>query len=600
MPDVVSALQRHHELALGELTEWLEHELRADRLGDQTLRTTYPNRTFAAGWRVVTDFSDVTWKLDLLVDREFPFSQPRIGIGGPAQFLIWPHVEEDGILCLPARPSAHEAIGEAKTALADGYELVSLNHAAPRRQDFQDEFLSYWAHGLRTKALPMTSLLTPRAPSRRIIVWQGTVWNILAEDEKSLRSWFQNRFGPKEKQPRTEAAALIWLPQPLCPNEFPRTASDIWALSRAVEDSKHVLQELAAKAPRQIIVVLGAQSRNGPCLAAVTVRAPATGFFGKERNTLHTGFRQGHLPPEIASERFWNAGSRVSPAEVSRGDASWVHGRGRDSKQQTLGNAKVILVGSGSVGAPVASQLAMAGIGRIAIVDPEKLTAANTGRHPLGAKYIGLYKAEALAVEFRKNYPHHEFEFRNETWQDVNRDEPQFLTDTSLIVSVTGDWNTDDAMNRWHVECGKTPPIIYGWTEEHACAGHAVLISPATGACFACGVVSDGTPKFRVTRWPGSMLSQEPGCGALYQPYGPVELSHTVALVSELAIDALLGHELESPHRVWACRPRFLQSCGGQWTQEWLAHGDRQIEGGIEIHREWATDAGCRVCGARL
>src|SRR5689334_14537211 len=110
MPDVVPVLERHHKLALGQLTEWLEHTLRADRIADQRLRTIYPNRTFVAGWRVATDFSGVARELDLLVDRGFPFSQPRIGLGGPAQFLIWPHVEEDGILCLPARPSDHDAI----------------------------------------------------------------------------------------------------------------------------------------------------------------------------------------------------------------------------------------------------------------------------------------------------------------------------------------------------------------------------------------------------------------------------------------------------------------------------------------------------------
>lgn len=598
MPDVVPVLERHHTQSLGRLAEWLEHTLRADRIAEERLRTAYPNRAFAAGWQVATDFSGVIRELDLLVDREFPFSQPRIGLGGPEQFLVWPHVEEDGILCLPEKPSAHDAIDQAKTALSDSYELVSLNLASPPRHHFQDEFLSYWARDLRTKGLPMTSLLRPRAPSRRIVVWHGKVWNILAENEEALHAWFQSRFGRKEKPLDAETAALIWLPQPLCPDEYPRTASDVWALSRDTQDGSQVLQELAANVPRRIVVVLGAQSKNGPCLAAVTVSS--TGFSGKKRNTIQKGFRPGHLPPEIASGRFWNAGSQVSRSEVSRADPSWVHGRDRDSRQQILGNAKVILIGGGSVGAPVASQLAMAGVGRLVIVDSEKLTAANTGRHPLGAKHIGRYKAEALAGELRENYPHHEFEFRSGTWQYVNTSEPQLFTDASLIISATGDWNTDDAMNRWHVDSGKAPPIIYGWTEENACAGHAVLIRSSAEGCFACGLATDGTPKFRVTRWPGSMLKQEPGCGALYQPYGPVELSHTVSLISELAIDALVGTELESSHRIWACRLPFLQFCGGQWTEEWLTYSNQVIRGGIESHREWARDSECRVCCARI
>ena len=115
--------------------------------------------------------------------------------------------------------------------------------------------------------------------------------------------------------------------------------------------------------------------------------------------------------------------------------------------------------------------------------------------------------------------------------------------------------------------------------------------------CFACGLNPDGTAKLRVTRWPGSVLNQEPGCGALYQPYGPVELSHTVSLNSELAIDAILGEIPEARHRVWACRLQFLHSCGGQWTQEWLNSSSYRMEGGYVVDREWARDPVCRVCG---
>ena len=599
MPDVVPVLERHHQLSIQQLAQWLEHTIGADRFQDHALRAIYQHRKFVAGWRAPTDFSGVTRDLDLLVDQEFPFSQPRVGLGGPAEFLVWPHIEEDGLLCLPARPSAHEAIDQAQTALRDAYELVSLNLVEPPLQHFQDEFLSYWARDLGTKGRPMTSILTPGGPSRKVAVWHGNVWNIVAENETSLKKWSENRFGPKQNAFKTESAALIWLPAPLLPAQFPKTASDIWALSREIQSGRDVLRELAAKTPQRVVVVLGAQSNNGPCFAGVTAPAPSAKFLGKKRDTIQKGFRPGHVPAEIASSRFWSTGSQVVRSEVSRADATWIHGRDRDSNQRKLNEAKVILIGAGSVGAPVANQLAMAGAGCLVIVDPEKLTAANTGRHPLGSKYIDRHKAEALAGELRENYPHHHFEFRRESWQQVNSQEPQLFEEATLIISATGDWNTEDALNTWHVDRGKAPPIIYGWTEEHACAGHGVLIRPEKYVCLACGLAPDGTPKFRATRWPGSMLNQEPGCGAQYQPYGPIELSHTVSLISELAIDALVSDEVDFPHRVWVCRLQFLQSSGGQWSQEWLAHFNKRTEGGFEIQREWPRDPACRVCGVR-
>jgi hypothetical protein len=53
-------------------------------------------------------------------------------------------------------------------------------------------------------------------------------------------------------------------------------------------------------------------------------------------------------------------------------------------------------------------------------------------------------------------------------------------------------------------------------------------VLPMPGSAF-------GDPKWTVTRWPESTGErQEPGCGAVYQPYGPVEIAWTTCLVSTL------------------------------------------------------------------
>ena len=41
-------------------------------------------------------------------------------------------------------------------------------------------------------------------------------------------------------------------------------------------------------------------------------------------------------------------------------------------------------------------------------------------------------------------------------------------------------------------------PILYTWTEPHACAGHAVVIF-SSGACFQCGLSIYGDSKLKVT-----------------------------------------------------------------------------------------------------
>lgn len=594
MPDAVPVLHRHHKLAIAEVDRRLSQTAQASRLTEVTLQSTYSKRDFKAGWHVPAEFLGTVRNLHLLIDQEFPYSQPRVALVNPPPFLTWPHIEPDGVLCLQPRARGHDPVTAAKQVLGEAFELISKNLANPDRQDFRDEFLSYWLHDPRTKGTALLSLLIPRGPSRRVAIWRGRTLYMVAETQDALQSWSQNRFGGDGGPIRTARAVLLWLPEPMVPDEYPKKASDIWALANTSD--RLILRELAAESPKEISVVLAAESTNGPCFAGATVFAPASTLPGRGGPILQNGFRKGKTPDSILAHRYWNAPTPVARSDVTRADASWVHGRGRDARQLKLSNASVVVIGAGSIGAPVAIQLAMAGVGRLLIIDPKKVTVANTGRHPLGAKHVGTPKAEALARELRENYPHHQFDSITDSWQTVNLTKSNVFTEASLIVSAIGDWDAEDALNAWHMSAGKSPPIVYGWTEEHACAGHAVLIAPGSDACLGCGLSPEGKSLFHLTSWPGPTLNQEPGCGALYQPYGPIEIGHSVSLIAELAIDALLECQTKSIERVWACPEPFLLSCGGQWTPDWLAHCGQRTEGGFLSQREWPSNKDCVSC----
>jgi ubiquitin-protein ligase len=594
MPDAVPILQRHHKLAISEVDRWLPQIAQASRLTEVAVQSTYSKRDFVAGWHVPTEFSGTVRSLHLLIDHEFPYNAPRVALVNPPPFLTWPHVEADGVLCLQPRAHPHDPVTATKQILGEAFELISNNLANPDPQDFRDEFLSYWLLDPRTKGDVFLSLLVPRGPSKRVAIWRCRTQYIVAETHAALQSWSQNRFGGDSLPIRTAPAALLWLPEPMVPDQYPTTASDIWAL--ASTSDRLILRDLAAASPKEISVVLGAKSTNGPCFAGATVFSPASTLPGRSGPILQNGFRKGKTPDSILAHRYWNTPTPVARSNVTRADASWVHGRDRDTRQKKLSNASVVVIGAGSIGAPVAIQLAMAGVGRLLIIDPKKLTVANTGRHPLGAKYVGTFKAEALARDLRENYPHHQFDSRTDSWQTINSRESTVFTEASLIVSATGDWDAEDALNVWHISAGKSPPIVYGWTEEYACAGHAVLITPRSEVCLGCGLGPEGKSLFHLTSWPSPTLNQEPGCGALYQPYGPIEIGHSVSLIAELAIHALLECQIDSVERIWACPESFLLSCGGQWTSNWLAHCGQRTEGGFLSQRKWPSHKDCVSC----
>jgi hypothetical protein len=195
------------------------------------------------------------------------------------------------------------------------------------------------------------------------------------------------------------------------------------------------------------------------------------------------------------------------------------------------------------------------------------------------------------------DYPHLRIEYRACSLHHLLSADHELLVAADLIIAATGSWAAENALNRWHVDQGRGRPILYGWTEAHACAGHGVAIA-GEGGCIQCHIGRTGSPSFKVVEWPdgGDANQEEPACGAHYQPYGPIELSYVVAMISELALDCLLQPPSHSFSRVFVTSHRRIADFGGRLSEAWLsAHGEG--EAGVRtVDRRWSR-MDCAACG---
>jgi len=560
-------------------------------------------RSWVAAWRISVTFSDdVTRRIDIVATAGFPTVPVRTALVDHPEFMTWPHVESDGILCLLpnlAECDPDDPPDVAANLLNRSVRLIEeLIDGAIIDRDFREEFLTYWAYKAHPDGARLYSLLTPTPPSRTIWVWRGQDVEVVGEDAESLLRWVRNRYGSSAKT-KVEEAAFVWLGEPLLPSAYPDRASDLRALALASGDEAvQVLDRAAVRAPDLLITILGAEGRGGAGLIGVKIPNPKR-LRSNPRSVLEPlskGFRPGSTPKALLVDRFFGA-NPVNRSSVQRADAMWVHGRGRDPRTERLLAATVVLIGCGSVGAPVACSLAQAGVGRIVLIDYDTLNWPNVGRHPLGASAVGRDKAEALAERLQVDYPHLQIEGRPCGLHELLLAGAELLEGADLVISATGSWAAENALNRWHIDHSRRMPVLYAWTEAHACAGHGVVIA-AEGGCLQCHIGRTGAPAFKVVEWPdgGDANQEEPACGAHYQPYGPVELSYVTAMISELALDCLLEPPQQSLSRVLVTTPSRIAELGGRLSQAWLSDYG-QIDPGIRtIDRRW-TPAACAMCG---
>ena len=264
--------------------------------------------------------------------------------------------------------------------------------------------------------------------------------------------------------------------------------------------------------------------------------------------------------PEWAA--WWTDFDQAEPADL---DLPGVPGLGWEQLQpgwpvDRLRAARVTVVGAGSIGSASAHGLGAYGVGRIALVDPDRLLAHNLVRHQLTARHLGLMKVDGLAEQLRRSWPETAVEpFPLNVATDANLVRPLF--DSSALIVCAADGVVPRRVVS-HLARRAGVPAVLACVLEDGEIGEIIRLLPwPTAGCLACHrqYLAD-TGGFD----PEPALDLPYGGGNGQRPMTAVagDLQLVGQLAAKIAVATLLEHAgfydqvLPGDHLVAGLRPR--------------------------------------------
>jgi len=239
--------------------------------------------------------------------------------------------------------------------------------------------------------------------------------------------------------------------------------------------------------------------------------------------------------------------------------------------QEKLWNARVLIIGAGGLGAPVALYLAAAGVGTLGLADADAVDLSNLQRQVIHfTPDIGKPKVISAMEKIARLNPdvevrlHHEF---------VSADNiTPIIADYDFIVDGTDSFASKFLINDACVIAGK--PFSHGGVLRYR--GQTMTVLPGKSACCRCVFHAPPPPGAAPTCRQAGVL------GAVAGMLGTIQatevLKHIVGIGTPLTDTLLTFEALEMDfHRVKVRRSERCPVCGAHPTITTPVHGDQQV-----------------------
>jgi len=188
--------------------------------------------------------------------------------------------------------------------------------------------------------------------------------------------------------------------------------------------------------------------------------------------------------------------------------------------QLKLKNSKVLLIGTGGLGAPLGLYLAAAGVGKLGLVDFDVVDFTNLQRQvTFGTTDVGKHKSEAARARLSNLNP--DIEVLSFETQLTSANALELFKDFDIIVDGTDNFPTRYLVNDACILLGK--PNVYGSIFRFE--GQATVFGMPDGPCYRCLYPEPPPPGLVPSCAEGGVLGVLPGI------VGSIQAMETIKLI---------------------------------------------------------------------
>ena len=220
------------------------------------------------------------------------------------------------------------------------------------------------------------------------------------------------------------------------------------------------------------------------------------------------------------SQETGNPSVALSKEEITRYSRHLIMPEVGMDGQLKLKQAKVLCIGTGGLGAPLGLYLAAAGVGRIGLVDFDKVDLSNLQRQILfDTNDIGRPKIEAATNRLRNLNP--DIQIDNFETRLTSENALDILKDYDIVVDGTDNFPTRYLVNDACVILGK--PNVYGSIFRFE--GQITIFGYPGGPCYRCLYPEPPPPGLVPSCAEGGVLGVLPGI------VGAIQAAETLKLI---------------------------------------------------------------------